>query len=130
MSRQTIAGAVASCVLLATLSACGAAATPVPAASTVAAAPSVAAPSAAAPSVAAPSVAAPSVEPTTSEPSNAFPSFALPSEAKDLEALLPDTLCGTKALKASMSGTSFAKTADQEFLDALKAVGRFARKLT
>jgi len=124
MSRPTIAGAVASCVLLVTLSACGGAATPAPAASSVAAAPSVAAPSAAAPSVAAPSAAAPSVAPTTSEPSIAIPSFALPSEAKDLEALLPDTLCGAKALKASMSGTSFAKTADQQFLDALKAVGK------
>ncbi len=119
MSRLGLAGAFVSGVMLVTLSGCGGAATPSPQASAVALAPSQAAQSVAPPSAAA-SVAAPS----QGAPSIAIPSFSLPSEAKDLEALLPDTLCGAKAIKASMTGASFAQSGQSEFLDAIKAVGK------
>jgi hypothetical protein len=56
-------------------------------------------PSAAA-SSAAPSQAAAS-EPAASEP---VPGYTFPSEAKDLEAVIPDTICGAKAQKLSMKG--------------------------
>ena len=119
MTRLTIAGALASGVLLIALSGCGGAATPIPPGSAVAVVPSQAAPSLAAPS-SEPSAA----EPSAAEQSIAIPSFALPSEAKDLEALLPDTLCGAKATKASMSGASFAATADESFKATLAALGK------
>jgi hypothetical protein len=53
-----------------------------------------------------------------------LPSFALPSGAKDLEALLPDTLCGLPAVKFSMSGAQFAATADEEFTKTLSDLGK------
>jgi hypothetical protein len=110
MTRLALVGALASGVLLVTLSGCGGAAGPQG--------------SAAAPSQAAPSVAAPSVAPSVAAPSIAIPSFVLPSEAKDLEALLPGTLCGATATKLSMTGASFAQSGQSEFLDAIKAVGK------
>ena len=55
-----------------------------------------------------------------------MPSFTLPSEAKDLEALLPATLCGAPATKASLTGASFAQSGQSQFLDALKAIGKTA----
>ena len=118
MTRLGLAGAFASGVLLVTLSGCGGAAAPSPQGSTVAAAPSQAQ------SVAPPSAAASVAAPSEGAPSIAIPSFSLPSEAKDLEALLPDTLCGGKAIKASMTGASFAQSGQSEFLDAIKAVGK------
>ena len=120
MTRRAFVGVLASGVLLVALSGCGGAATPTPAGSTVAVLPSQAAPS-----VAEPSVAEPSAEESSgTEPSIPIPSFTLPSEAKDLEALLPDTLCGAKATKASLSGASFAATADESFKSTLASLGK------
>jgi hypothetical protein len=121
MTRLTLAGALASGALIIVLSGCGGAATPLPAASAVAVLPSQAVQSAAEPSTE-PSTA--EATPTPAEASIAIPSFTLPSEAKDLEALLPDTLCGAKATKASMSGASFAATADESFKATLAALGK------
>jgi hypothetical protein len=70
------------------------------------------------------SAAPSSAEPSASGPSSAIPSFVLPSGAKDLEAILPDQLCGAKAIKASMSGDQFASTADAQFKATLQAVGK------
>ena len=77
------------------------------------AAPSV---SAAAPSTeaSAPSAAAPSAAPSSAPPSEAVasepaasvsvPGYTFPSEDKDLEAVIPDTMCGAKAQKLSLKG--------------------------
>lgn len=81
-------------------------------------------PSAAEPSSPTPSSAEPSSEPSASAPSSAIPSFVLPSGAKDLEALLPDQLCGVKATKLSMSGDQFASNADAQFKATLSALGK------
>jgi len=116
MFRRTTVASVVSGALVVVLWGCGAAATPIP--------------SAAAPSQAAPSAQASAAEPSTeasTEASQAQPSFAvpsLPSEAKDLEALLPNSLCGAAATKTSLSGTSFAATAQPEFKAALSALGK------
>lgn len=54
----------------------------------------------------------PSPTPTPeASPSNALPSFNLPSNAKELEALLPNTLGGAKLTKASMKGSDFVTSA-------------------
>jgi hypothetical protein len=121
MTRLGLAGAFASGVLLVTLSGCGSA---TPQASVAAAAPSQAA--SVAPSVAPPSAEASVAAPSEGASSFAIPSFALPSQAKDLEALLPNTLCGAAATKASMTGASFAQSGQSQFLDALKAIGKTA----
>ena len=52
------------------------------------------------PSSAPPSEAAAS-EPAASQP---IPGYTFPSEAKDLEAVIPDTICGAKAQKLSLKG--------------------------
>ena len=54
---------------------------------------------------AAPSSAPPS-EAAASEPaaSQLIPGFTFPSDAKDLEAVIPDTICGAKAQKLSLKG--------------------------
>jgi hypothetical protein len=127
MARRTTA-ALASGVLVIVLWGCGAAATPIPstggssAAASQAAAPSEAPPSAAAPSAAEASAAAPSTG--GGEASFALPSITLPSDAKDLEALLPSTLCGSAATKASVSGASLGQTVDPTFLSTLQALGK------
>jgi hypothetical protein len=119
MGTRRIVGALATGALVASLWACG---------SSTASSPSAAAgnqPSQAPASAAEPSQAEPSqAEPSQAEASIAVPSFVLPSGAKDLEALLPDELCGAKAIKASQSGDQFAATASQEFKAALQAVGK------
>lgn len=119
MGTRRIVGALATGALVASLWACG---------SSTASSPSAAAgnqPTQAPPSAAEPSVAeASQAEPSQAEASLAIPSFVLPSGAKDLEALLPDQICGVKAIKASESGEQFAATASEEFKAALQAVGK------
>ena len=110
--RRPLAATLASGVLVAILWGCGAAATPIPATN---------GPSAAA-SEAPASIAASAAEPSGGGASFALPS--LPSEAKDLEALLPDTICGDKATKVSMAGGSFLANAGAEFTAALSALGK------
>jgi hypothetical protein len=118
MGTRRIVGALVTGALVASLWACG---------SSTASSPS--APAGNQPSQAPASAAEPSVQPSQAEPSQAeasfaIPSFVLPSGAKDLEALLPDQICGVKAIKASQSGDQFAATASQEFKAALQAVGK------
>ena len=118
MARRALV-AIASSALVIVLWGCGGAASPNP---------SVAAASNPAPSTAEsvppPSVEAPSTEPSTAGASLAIPSFSLPSEAKDLEALLPDTMCGGKSTKASVSGAGLGASAGAEFLAGLAALGK------
>jgi hypothetical protein len=116
MARRAVV-AIASSALVIVLWGCGGAASPNP---SVAAAPSTAA------SVAPPSVPAPSTEPSTAGASQVIPSFSLPSEAKDLEALLPDTMCGGKSTKASVSGAGLGASAGAEFVAGLAALGKTA----
>lgn len=86
---------------------------------------------------AAPAASAPSVEPSvapssaprseaaaSTEPSLALPSFVLPSTDKELEALIPNSLCGQNVTKASFSGATFSATADPEFRQLLSALGK------
>ncbi len=117
MSTGTIRRFAAMAALIGLLAGCGSAASPAASPSTAAVVPSVA-------PTTAPSVAAPSQAVSSVEPSVALPSFELPSEAKDLEALLPSTICGATATKASQSGSSFAANADQDFLKVLQALGK------
>ena len=58
----------------------------------------------------------PTIQPSAS---TALPSFALPSNAKELEALLPDTLGGMKVTKASYKGSDFVNSSSSN--DELKA---------
>ncbi|MGZ9275532.1 MAG: hypothetical protein ACXW4L_00275 [Candidatus Limnocylindrales bacterium] len=53
-----------------------------------------------------------------------IPSFAFPSEDKELEALLPDQMCGGATLKFSMSGDTFEAGADPEFKAILDELGK------
>src|SRR5262249_22675785 len=77
-----------------------------------------------APSVA-PSAAPSAAESAGAQPSIQVPSFSLPSEAKDLEAILPSTLCGATATKLSMNGSSFLQNStDQDFAKALAVLGK------
>lgn len=125
MTRLTLVGALASGVLVVALSGCGGAATPTPAGSAVAVVPSQAASFATGPSAAEPSAPESSAaEPSAAASSGAEATFTLPSEAKDLEALLPDNLCGAKTTKASMNGASFAASADESFKATLAALGK------
>jgi len=124
MNRRSIPHLVVGSVMV-VLWGCGSAA---PSTSTAASA-SVAAPSEA------PSTAASQAEPSSAEGSSApssqpVPSFSLPSEAKDLEALLPDTLCGSPATKASVAGASLANSAGKEFLTGLAALGKSTSDVT
>jgi hypothetical protein len=131
MVGRSILGGLASVSLALLLGACSSGASPSPSGSQAASLPSQAAPSVAAPSEVAPSEAAPSVaEASGAAPSVAVPGFSLPSDDKGLEALLPDTICGVKSTKASMSGSRFAQSGQSEFLDALKAVGKTANDVT
>ena len=65
----------------------------------------------------------PSTEASGSGP---LASFNLPSNAKELEALLPDTLGGVKLTKASMKGSDFVKstTSSPELVAWLNSVGK------
>jgi hypothetical protein len=101
--RSLIAGSVLLTMTLVALVGCsgtsgGSAATPTSAGASVGSAP--ATPSAAALSSAPPSEAAAS-GPAASAP---VPGFTFPSEAKDLEAVIPDTICGAKVQKLSLKG--------------------------
>jgi hypothetical protein len=113
--RLTLAALVTLASTLAV--ACGGGASPSPSSTTAAAAPSAAAsaPASAAASEAAASEGAPSI---------GLPSFQLPSSDKELEALLPDQLCGATAQKLSMSGPAFATSADEQFKATLDKLGK------
>jgi hypothetical protein len=56
----------------------------------------------------------------------ALPSLNLPSNAKELEALLPDSLGGVKLVKASYKGSDFLNSANsnEEFKTWLTSVGK------
>jgi hypothetical protein len=127
MTRRLFIGALASGALCVVLAACGGAATPIPSASPAAVLPSQAA-SAAEPSAPASSGTEPSTAASGAGSSIALPS--LPSEAKDLEAMLPDTMCGGASTKASVSGASLGNTAGAEFLAGLQALGKTPADVT
>jgi hypothetical protein len=131
MTRPSF-GAVRSSLILGVaaiaVAACAGAATPIPNGSGAPAPASAAAPSvdasAAQPSAAAPSAAGSSAEASAGGSAIALPSITLPSDAKDLEALLPATLCGQATTKASITGDKFAATADPQFVATLQALGK------
>jgi hypothetical protein len=131
MVRRSLVTAFAAVALSIVLWGCSGAATPQPVASSPTSAASGAA-SAVVPSEAAPSAAEPSVAASDAAAASvgAEPGFSLPSDDKGLEALLPDTICGVKTTKASVSGARFAESGQSEFLDALKAVGKTANDVT
>jgi hypothetical protein len=56
----------------------------------------------------------------------ALPSLNLPNNAKELEALLPDTLGGVKLVKASYKGSDFinSQNSNEEFKTWLTSVGK------
>src|SRR6266550_487313 len=71
----------------------------------------------------------PTASPTPTAAANATqaqPSFDLPSNAKELEALLPDTLGGQKLTKASYKGSDFVNSSNsnEEFKTWLSSVGK------
>jgi hypothetical protein len=105
------------------VAACAGAATPIPNATGGSPAASEAAPSVEA-SAAQPSAAEASAAASAGASAIALPSIQLPSDAKDLEALLPGTLCGQTTTKASITGDKFAATADPEFVATLQALGK------
>lgn len=121
MTRLTTRRFLATGALVTVLWGCGGQAAGSPAAT---AGQSLAVPSTAASAAVASGAAPSSAASSDGAPSFAIPSFELPSGAKDLEALLPDTLCGVKAIKLSMSGAQFSATADKEFLATLQALGK------
>ena len=118
MSTGTIRRLASTAALIGLLAGCGSTASQAPASASAAAV----VPSAVESTT--PSVAAPSEAVSSVAPSVVLPSFELPSEAKDLEALLPSTICGATATKASQSGSSFAANADQDFLKVLQTLGK------
>ena len=109
------------------ISACGAAASPTPSASASAAATIAASPSAEATTDASPTgsddagESAEATDDASALPSVGMPS--LPSGAEDLEALLPDEICGAEAFKVSFGGEEFEQQADEEMQAVLDDVG-------
>jgi hypothetical protein len=83
--------------------------------------PSTAAAASAQASQAAPSTAA--TEAASAEASVAIPSFTLPSSDKEVEALLPDKLCGKGVQKASISGAQAVGT-DEDTQGILRSLGK------
>ncbi len=67
----------------------------------------------------APSVAVASETPLAIPSGLVIPSFELPSSDKELEALLPQTLCGVDVLKFSMKGETFIASADPQLVSLL-----------
>ncbi len=123
MRDRMIGGGLMTLALVALIgcSSSGSSSAPASSAPESASAPSAAAPSEAAPSAAAPSAAAPS-EAAASE---AIPSFLLPSDAKDLEALIPDKVCGVKVTKTSMKGAdALGDSSDPTFGNVLQQLGK------
>jgi hypothetical protein len=64
--------------------------------------------------------------PSEAAASEAVPSFAFPSTDKELEALLPATLCGKTVQKLSIGGEMFSSAADPEFQAVLQRLGKSA----
>jgi hypothetical protein len=107
MARRTLVGAITSGALCLVLVGCGGTATPSPAASTAAELPSVA-----------PSVAAPSAAASTGTQAGG---------ATDLEALLPDTLCGAAAVKTSRTGDQLATVGGSDLAQAFAALAALGK---
>lgn len=64
---------------------------------------------------------------SSAAPSSAvLPGFSFPSNDKELEGLLPDSLCDAATIKTSESGSSFAANADPSFTAVLTALGKTA----
>ncbi len=56
----------------------------------------------------------------------AVPGFSLPNDDKDLEALLPGSLCGVADVKTSLSGADLSSGADPAFEATLSQLGKSA----
>ncbi len=86
---------------------------------------SVAPPASVAEGSTAPSEAAPSEAAASAEASIDVSQFSFPSSDKELEALIPNPMCGQKVQKLSMSGAQvFSNSADPSFVAALQALGK------
>lgn len=68
--------------------------------------------------------AASSAAPSLLVPSLAIPSVVLPSTEKELEALLPATMCGQTSIKTSLSGDTFAASGDAELKALMEQLGK------
>ena len=79
---------------------------------------------AAAPSTGASAGAASSAGPSLLIPSLAVPSVVLPNDAKELEALLPATMCGQSSLKTSLAGDTFATSGDEDLKALMEQLGK------
>ena len=124
MRHRLLGSGILTAIMLGVVACGGGGASSAPSAAATSAASS--APSAA-PTSAAPSASeAPSEAPSAIASEVAIPSFAFPSSDKELEALLPDTLCGEKVQKLSMGGQAFATASDPSFQAILKSVGKSA----
>jgi hypothetical protein len=121
MRDRMVGGGLMALALVALIGCSSSTGSAAPSAAAESAAPSVAAPSEAAPSEAAPSEAAPS----EAAASGLIPSFVLPSSDKELEALIPSTLCGSAATKLSLKGQEiFANNEDQTLTSVLQSLGK------
>jgi hypothetical protein len=127
MHRTLSAAALLAATLA--LAACGAAASPSPSASaaaTSATSPSAAATTDSSPTESAASASAGATHDASGAPSGELPGFSLPSGAQELEAVLPDEICGTAAQKFSLSGKDFEEDADPEMQAVLDEIGASA----
>jgi len=122
MRDRLVSGGLIALAVVALIGCSSSAASSAPAS----AAPESAAPSAAAPSAAAPSEAAASqAAPSEAAASQLVPGFSLPSSAKDLEALIPDKVCGATVTKLSMKGSEvFSQGADTTVTAVLQSLGK------
>jgi len=68
--------------------------------------------------------AASSAAPSLLVPSLAIPSVVLPNDAKELEALLPATMCGQSSIKTSLAGDTFAASGDEDLKALMEQLGK------
>ena len=114
-SSRLISAALLGATLI-VVAACGSGASPSPSTALLASVP----PSGSASSGAA---SQPASAPASVEASLAVPSFTLPSSDKELEALLPDQLCGKAVKKTSASGFTAVQT-DPQSQALLRSLGK------
>jgi hypothetical protein len=120
MRDRMLGGGLVALALVALIGCSSSGGSSAPGSSAPSAAPSVAAASEAAASLAAPSEAAPSAVAA----SGALPSFLLPSDDKELEALIPDKICGVKVTKLSVKGDKALGADPGQMLAVLNGLGK------
>jgi hypothetical protein len=120
MRDRVVGGGLMALALVALIGCSSSGGSAAPSAAAESAAASMEAPSAA-PSEAAASEAAPS----EAAASGLIPSFVLPSSDKELEALIPGTLCGSAATKLSLKGEEiFTNSEDPTLTAVLQSLGK------